>query len=112
MAFGLAGAGCVHGQRGAAQDTCDKVLQHEITIPPPPRLGNDVVIAKGLRKGFGDKVLFENGAPIRIEGEELLMIREAEVVGIYGNQQEERVKKMSDRKATDVCSDHVEADAA
>ncbi|HEY2065575.1 MAG TPA: energy-dependent translational throttle protein EttA, partial [Gemmatimonadaceae bacterium] len=43
-----------------AQDTGDKVLQHEITIPPPPRLGNDVVIAKGLKKGFGDKVLFDD----------------------------------------------------
>jgi ATP-binding cassette ChvD family protein len=43
-----------------AQDTGDKVLQHEITIPPPPRLGNDVVIAKGLRKAFGDKVLFDD----------------------------------------------------
>jgi ATP-binding cassette ChvD family protein len=43
-----------------AEDTGDKVLQHEITIPPPPRLGNDVVIAKGLRKSFGDKVLFDD----------------------------------------------------
>jgi ATP-binding cassette ChvD family protein len=44
----------------AAQDTGDKVLQHEITIPPPPRLGNDVVIAKGVKKAFGDKVLFDD----------------------------------------------------
>jgi ATP-binding cassette ChvD family protein len=43
-----------------AQDTGDKVLQHEITIPPPPRLGNDVVIAKGVKKSFGDKVLFDD----------------------------------------------------
>src|SRR5450432_375424 len=42
------------------QDTGDKVLQHEITIPPPPRLGNDVVIAKGLKKAYGDKVLFDD----------------------------------------------------
>jgi len=42
------------------QDTGDKVLQHEITIPPPPRLGNDVVIAKGVKKAFGDKVLFDD----------------------------------------------------
>ena len=41
-------------------DTGDKVLQHEITIPPPPRLGNDVVIAKGLKKAYGDKVLFDD----------------------------------------------------
>ena len=38
----------------------DKILQNEIVIPPAPRLGNDVVIAKGLKKGFGDKLLFEN----------------------------------------------------
>ncbi|MEO5817091.1 MAG: energy-dependent translational throttle protein EttA [Gemmatimonadaceae bacterium] len=42
------------------QDTGDKVLQHEITIPPPPRLGNDVVISKGLKKAYGDKVLFDD----------------------------------------------------
>jgi energy-dependent translational throttle protein EttA len=44
----------------AEQDTGEKVLQQEITIPPPPRLGNDVVIAKGLKKSFGDKVLFDD----------------------------------------------------
>jgi ATP-binding cassette ChvD family protein len=42
------------------QDTGDKVLTHEITIPPPPRLGNDVVIAKGVKKAYGDKVLFDD----------------------------------------------------
>jgi ATP-binding cassette ChvD family protein len=42
------------------QDTGDKVLQHEITIPPPPRLGQDVVIAKGLKKAYGEKVLFDD----------------------------------------------------
>jgi ATP-binding cassette ChvD family protein len=44
----------------AAEDTGEKVLQQEITIPPPPRLGNDVVIAKSLKKAFGDKVLFDD----------------------------------------------------
>jgi len=43
----------------AAQETAEKILQHEIVIPPPPRLGNDVVIAKDLRKAFGDKLLFD-----------------------------------------------------
>ena len=42
-----------------AQDTADRVMQNEIVIPPPPRLGNDVVIAKDLRKAFGDKLLFD-----------------------------------------------------
>ncbi len=32
----------------------------EISIPTPPRLGNEVVVAKAVKKGFGDKVLFEN----------------------------------------------------
>jgi len=32
----------------------------EILIPVPPRLGDDVVTAKDLTKGFGDRLLFEN----------------------------------------------------
>ena len=32
----------------------------EILIPTPPRLGDDVVIAEGLKKGYGDRLLFEN----------------------------------------------------
>jgi ATP-binding cassette ChvD family protein len=44
----------------ATEQQGDKVMQHEIVIPPPPRLGNDVVIADGLRKAFGDKLLFED----------------------------------------------------
>jgi energy-dependent translational throttle protein EttA len=43
-----------------AEDTGDKVLTQEITIPPPPRLGNDVVIAKSVKKAFGEKVLFDD----------------------------------------------------
>jgi sulfate-transporting ATPase len=42
----------------AAQD--EKVMQNEIVIPPPTRLGNDVVIAKGLKKAYGEKVLFDD----------------------------------------------------
>ncbi|HEY8833333.1 MAG TPA: energy-dependent translational throttle protein EttA [Gemmatimonadaceae bacterium] len=38
----------------------EKILQNEIVIPPPARLGNDVVIAKGLKKAYGDKVLFDD----------------------------------------------------
>ena len=38
----------------------EKVMQNEIVIPPPPRLGNDVVIAKDLKKAFGDKLLFDD----------------------------------------------------
>ena len=38
----------------------EKIAQNEIVIPPAPRLGNDVVIAKKLKKGYGDKLLFED----------------------------------------------------
>jgi ATP-binding cassette ChvD family protein len=37
-----------------------RVATNEIVIPPPARLGNDVVIAKNLKKAFGDRLLFEN----------------------------------------------------
>jgi energy-dependent translational throttle protein EttA len=37
----------------------EKLYQHEIVIPPPPRLGNDVVISNDLRKAYGDKLLFD-----------------------------------------------------
>jgi len=32
----------------------------EILIPVPERLGDEVVVAKGVSKGFGDRLLFEN----------------------------------------------------
>src|SRR5687767_703717 len=38
----------------------DKVMSNEIVIPPPARLGNDVVNAKGLKKAYGDKLLFDD----------------------------------------------------
>ncbi len=44
----------------ATEQQGDKLMQHEIVIPPPPRLGNDVVIADGLRKAFGDTLLFDD----------------------------------------------------
>ncbi len=44
----------------ASEAQNDRVMQNEIIIPPAPRLGNDVVRAKGLKKSFGDKLLFEN----------------------------------------------------
>ena len=44
----------------ASEAQNDRVMQNEIIIPPAPRLGNDVVRAKGLRKAFGDNLLFEN----------------------------------------------------
>src|SRR4051812_37560133 len=44
----------------AAAEQNEKVSQHEIVIPPAPRLGNDVVTARDLKKAFGDKLLFES----------------------------------------------------
>jgi sulfate-transporting ATPase len=38
----------------------ERIAQNEIVIPPAPRLGNDVVIAKDLAKSFGDKLLFDS----------------------------------------------------
>ncbi|MCA3277105.1 MAG: energy-dependent translational throttle protein EttA [Roseomonas sp.] len=32
----------------------------EITIPPAPRLGNTVILAENLSKGFGDRLLIDN----------------------------------------------------
>src|SRR5436853_569299 len=43
----------------AQRDTAERVMQHEIVIPPPPRLGNEVVNAKDLRKAYGDKLLID-----------------------------------------------------
>jgi energy-dependent translational throttle protein EttA len=43
----------------AAQEAGEKVSTHEINIPPAPRLGNDVVNAKELRKAYGDRLLFD-----------------------------------------------------
>ncbi len=44
----------------AAEEAKEKVETAEIAIPPAPRLGDDVVIADGIGKAFGDKLLFEN----------------------------------------------------
>jgi ATP-binding cassette ChvD family protein len=43
----------------ASQEAQERVMQNEIVIPPAPRLGNDVVIARDLRKAYGDKLLFD-----------------------------------------------------
>jgi sulfate-transporting ATPase len=41
-------------------DTREKLQTAEIIIPPGPRLGEDVVIADGLTKGFADRLLIDN----------------------------------------------------
>jgi len=42
-----------------AEDTADRLDRVEIYIPPGPRLGDVVVEARGLRKGYGDQLLIE-----------------------------------------------------
>ena len=42
------------------QDTAQKIDTVEIYIPPGPRLGDVVVEARNLRKGYGDKLLMED----------------------------------------------------
>jgi ATP-binding cassette ChvD family protein len=43
----------------ASEKQFERIAQNEIQIPPPPRLGNDVVIADDLKKAYGDKVLID-----------------------------------------------------
>jgi ATP-binding cassette ChvD family protein len=43
-----------------AEDTAKKVDTVEIYIPPGPRLGDIVVEARGLKKAYGDTVLFDD----------------------------------------------------
>lgn len=43
-----------------AKDTEKRVDDMQIIIPAGPRLGNNVIIAEGLSKGFGDRLLIEN----------------------------------------------------
>ncbi len=43
-----------------SEAAAEKVTQNEIVIPIPPRLGNDVVNAKNLKKAYGDKLLFDS----------------------------------------------------
>jgi len=44
----------------ANADTKEKLTKAEIVIPAGPRLGDEVVIAEGLTKAYGDKLLFED----------------------------------------------------
>src|SRR6185503_9032413 len=59
----------------AGDNQFERIAQNEIQIPPPPRLGNDVVIADDLKKGYGDKLL--------IDGLEFALPRGG-IVGIIG----------------------------
>ena len=43
-----------------SQETKEKEDKLELFIPPGPRLGNKVIEANGVAKGYGDKLLYEN----------------------------------------------------
>jgi len=43
-----------------AEDTSEKLDKVEIYIPPGPRLGDIVVEARGVRKAYGDNLLFDD----------------------------------------------------
>src|SRR5690606_2619270 len=47
-------------QELASQEFQQRNETNEIYIPPGPRLGELVVEANGLRKGFGERLLFDN----------------------------------------------------
>ena len=47
-------------ERLLAEDPEDRERELEISIPPGPRLGDLVVEAKGLRKAYGEKLLFDD----------------------------------------------------
>jgi len=44
----------------ASEAQQEKVVQNEIVIPPAPRLGNEVVVVRDLRKAFGDRLLIDD----------------------------------------------------
>ncbi|MCO6486900.1 MAG: energy-dependent translational throttle protein EttA [Phaeodactylibacter sp.] len=44
----------------AGEEVKEKEAKLEIYIPPGPRLGDGVIDAENLRKGFGNRILFEN----------------------------------------------------
>ncbi|MFL5674062.1 MAG: energy-dependent translational throttle protein EttA, partial [Chloroflexota bacterium] len=56
-----------------ASQAADREL--EIAIPPGPRLGDQVIDVKGLRKGYGDRILIEDLA---------FSLPKAGIVGIIG----------------------------
>jgi len=58
-----------------AEDRAERVTTGEIVIPPGPRLGDLVIESKGLKKAYGDRVLFDDLS---------FLIPKNAVVGIIG----------------------------
>jgi ATP-binding cassette ChvD family protein len=57
------------------QDRAERVSQGEIVIPPGERLGDKVIVARGLRKGYGDRLLIDDVS---------FIVPKGAVVGIIG----------------------------
>jgi len=64
-----------HYEQLLSEDGREKVKDTKIVIPAGPRLGDVVIEAKGLAKGFGDRLLFDN-----VE----FMVPPGAIVGIIG----------------------------
>jgi energy-dependent translational throttle protein EttA len=60
QAKGKARLGAYEKLLAEAQDTKDASRELEIAIPPGPRLGDQVIDVKDLRKAFGDKLLIDD----------------------------------------------------
>jgi len=60
QAKGKARLGAYEKLLAEAQATKDATRELEIAIPPGPRLGDSVIEVKGLRKGYGDRLLIED----------------------------------------------------
>lgn len=58
-----------------SEDHGERVAQGEIVIPPGERLGDKVIVAEGLRKGYGDRLLIDDLS---------FIIPKGAVVGIIG----------------------------
>ncbi|MBX3228695.1 MAG: energy-dependent translational throttle protein EttA [Labilithrix sp.] len=43
-----------------AESTSKQISETEITLPPGPRLGDTVIVAEHLKKGFGDRLLVDD----------------------------------------------------
>ena len=60
QAKGKARLGAYEKLLAEANDTKAADRELEIAIPPGPRLGDSVIDVKGLRKGYGDRILIED----------------------------------------------------
>ncbi len=58
-----------------AEDRAERVTTGEIVIPPGPRLGDLVIEAKGVRKGYGDRLLIDDLS---------FLVPKGAVVGVIG----------------------------